>query len=51
MRVETEIEIGLSIDEEYIARIINNEDVYIYTSVLRKDEAIVLAKKILEVMQ
>ena len=37
--------------DELIARIIHNEDVcYMYTSVLRKDEAILLAKKILEVM-
>jgi hypothetical protein len=36
--------------DELIARIIDNEDVYMYTSVLRKDEAITLAKKILEVM-
>lgn len=37
--------------DELIARIIDNEDVYMYTSVLRKDEAIALAKKILEVME
>jgi hypothetical protein len=36
---------------ELIARIIDNQDVYMYTSVLRKNEAIALAKKILEVME
>lgn len=45
-----DIEIKTSHDE-LIARIIDNEDVYMYTSVLRKDEAIALAKKILEVME
>ena len=44
-----DIEIKTSHDE-LIARIINNEDVHMYTSVLRKDEAVELAKKILEVM-
>ncbi len=34
--------------DELIARIVDNEDVYMYTSVLRKDEAILLAIKILE---
>jgi hypothetical protein len=37
--------------DELIARIIDNEDVYMHTSVLRKDEALLLAKKILDVMQ
>mgnify|MGYP006908272077 CR=1 FL=1 len=37
--------------DELIARIIDNEDVYMYTSVLRKDEAIALAKKILDVFK
>ena len=37
-------------DDELIARIIDNEDVYMYSSVLRKNEAVALAKKILEVM-
>ena len=36
--------------DELIARIIDNQDVYMYTSVLRRDEAIALAKKILEVL-
>jgi len=36
--------------DELIARIIDNEDVYMYTSVLRRDEAVALAKKILGVM-
>lgn len=45
-----EIEIKTS-DGELVARIIDNEDVYMYASVLRKDEAIALAKKILEVME
>ncbi len=37
--------------DELIARIIDHKDVYMYTSVLRRDEAIALANKILEVMQ
>jgi hypothetical protein len=37
-------------NDELVARIIDNEDVYMYASVLRKSEAIALAKKILEVM-
>ena len=44
-----EIEIKTSHDE-LIARIIDGEDVYMYASVLRKDEAIALANKILKVM-
>ena len=44
-----DIEIKIS-DDELISRIADNEDVYMYTSVLRKDEAIALANKILEVM-
>lgn len=38
-------------DDELIARIINNEDVYMYSSVLRKNEAIALAKKILKAIK
>ena len=37
--------------DELIARIIDNEDVYMYTSVLRKNEAILLANRILEVIK
>jgi hypothetical protein len=44
-----ELEIKTSHDE-LIARIIDNQDLYMYTSVLRRDEAIRLAKKILMVM-
>jgi hypothetical protein len=44
---ETEIKIS---DNELIARITDDESIYMYTSVLRRDEAVSLAKKILEVM-
>jgi hypothetical protein len=44
---ETEIKIS---DDELIARITDSESVYMFTSVLRKHEAIALANKILEVM-
>lgn len=37
--------------DELIARIIDKQDVYMYTSVLRKDEAISLARKILETIK
>jgi hypothetical protein len=46
---ESESESELLIDGDLIARIVNNEDVYMYTSVLNKNEAIALANKILEV--
>ena len=36
--------------DELIARITDDESVYMYTLVLRRDEAVSLAKKILEVM-
>lgn len=44
---ESESESELLLDGELIARFIDNEDVYMYTSVLSKDEAIALANKIL----
>ena len=44
---ETEIKIS---DDELIAIITYDESVYMYTSVLRRDEAVALAKRILEVM-
>lgn len=45
----SEIEIQAPYDE-LIARIVNKEDVYLYTKVLSKTDAIAFAKKILEVM-
>jgi hypothetical protein len=45
----SEIEIQAPYDE-LIARIVNKEDVYMYTKVLSRTDAIALAKKILEVM-
>ena len=44
---ESESESELLLDGELIARFIDNQDVYMYTSVLSKDEAIALANKIL----
>ena len=46
----SEIEIQAPYDE-LIARIVNKEDVYMYTKVLTKTDAIAFAKKILEVME
>lgn len=44
-------DIEIKTSHELIARITDNEDVYIHTPVLRKYDAIALANKILEVMQ